>query len=447
MEGIQIGTLAVYVIAVLVIGLWTKRRETAGDFLIANRSTGVVLTTASLSAVVGGLVLASGAELSFVYGVGVLWFAAGDASGLALLGLVAGRIRRLADEHGFLTLSDYLFLKFDARSGYLGSALQFNGFLFLLAAQFIVGGRLLAFLTPINYPLAVIFMGVVTVAYVLLGGFKAVIRTDLLQFAVMAGVFLVLLPLNTNFAELDLDFDIGSPGPLRSASFYVSGFVSLFIGADIWQRVYSARSGRVAKTSLFLAAAVWLMLWVSLLIPGIAARGVAGATAEDALFFGLFEVLPPELASIAVVGILAALMSTLDTEIFLLASMVAKDFVSRRRELTPDQMATVIRIAMVGVAVPAMLIAIYWPTVLGALFMLLSLQMAIFPAILVSLFRSLNAGVAFSSMVIGSLLVMLTFVFDWSDPDTAPLIVLLGAGSIVALGLFRGSRTDPRDCE
>lgn len=125
MEGIQIATLAVYVVAVLVIGLWTKRRETAGDFLIASRSAGLIVTTASLAAVVGGLVLASVAELSFEYGVGVLWFAAGDASGLVLLGLVAGRIRRLADEHGFLTLSDYLFLKFDARSGYLGAALQF----------------------------------------------------------------------------------------------------------------------------------------------------------------------------------------------------------------------------------------------------------------------------------------------------------------------------------
>ncbi len=277
----------------------------------------------------------------------------------------------------------------------------------------------------------------------LIGGFKAVLRTDLLQFAAMALVFLVLLPLNTDFAALDLQFDIGSPGPLRSVSFFVSGFASMFIGSDIWQRVYSARSARVARTSLFLAAAVWLMFAVSLLILGIAARR-AGAQAENALFSGLFEVLPPELASVAVVGILAALMSTLDTEIFLLASMIAKDFVSRRRELTPEQLATTIRIAMVGVAVPAMLIAIYWPTVLGALFMLLSLQMTLLPAILASLFRPLNAGIAFSSMVIGSLLVMPAFLLGWFDQDTTPLVVLLGAGTVVALGLFRGAGTDPR---
>ena len=192
MLGYEIATLAAYLIAVIAIGLWTKRREATGDFLIANRSAGVVLTTASLSAVAGGLVLAGDTELGFEYGAGALWLVVGDSAGLALLGLVAGRIRRLADEHGFLTLTDYLFLRFGARTGYLGFVLQFVGFLFLLAAQFIVGGRLFATLASIEYPVAVIFMGAVTVTYVLLGGFKAVIRTDLLQFAVMFLVFVFL---------------------------------------------------------------------------------------------------------------------------------------------------------------------------------------------------------------------------------------------------------------
>ena len=437
MLGYEIATLAAYLIAVIAIGLWTKRREATGDFLIANRSAGVVLTTASLSAVAGGLVLDGDTELGFEYGAGALWIVAGDSAGLALLGLVAGRIRRLADEHGFLTLTDYLFLRFGARTGYLGFVLQFVGFLFLLAAQFIVGGRLFATLASIEYPVAVIFMGAVTVTYVLLGGFKAVIRTDLLQFAVMFLVFVFLVPLNANFAELDLELDLGSPGPVRSASFFLSAIAGLFVGGDIWQRVYSAKSGRVARTSLFLSAAVWLIFGGCLVLLGIAARASPGATAERALFVGLFELLPHELASIATVAILAALMSTIDTEVFLLASMVAKDFVGRRREMTQDEMARVIRLAMVGVAVPAMLIAIYWPSILGVLFILLSLLMALFPVILVSLFRPLTPGVAFASILTGTLLVMPAFLFGWSDQDTAPLIVLMGSGAVIVLGMFR----------
>ncbi len=395
-----------------------------------------VLTTASLSAVIGGLVLGAYPALGFEYGAGPLWLMAGDASGLILLGLVAGRIRSIADQHGFLTLSDYLFLKFDDRTGYLGSILQFAAFLFLLAAQFIVGGQIFAELAPIEYPAAVIIMGVVTLAYVLLGGYKAVIRTDLVQFAVIFVVFVVLVPLNADVSELNLRFNIGSPGPLRSLSFYLTG-VGLFISADIWQRVYSARSGQVAKTSLFLSAGVWVVLGACLVLLGMAAQGEPGVTPDGALFYGLFELLPRELVGVAIVGLLAALMSTIDTEVFVLASIVAKDFVSRRREMTPDEMAGSVRVAMVGVTVPAMVMAIYWPNVLGVLFILTSFLMALFPAVLVSLFRPLAAPVAFSSMLVGSLLVTPAFLFGWSDEDTAPLVVLLGAGAVVIFGLFR----------
>ena len=249
-------------------------------------------------------------------------------------------------------------------------------------------------------------------------------------------VFVVLVPLNADVSELNLQFNIGSPGPLRSLSFYLTG-VGLFISADIWQRVYSARSGQVAKTSLFLSAGVWVVLGACLMLLGIAAQGEPGVTPDGALFYGLFELLPRELAGVAIVGLLAALMSTIDTEVFLLASIVAKDFVSRRREMTPDEMAGSVRVAMVGVTVPAMVMAIYWPNVLGVLFILTSFLMALFPAVLVSLFRPLAAPVAFSSMLVGSLLVTPAFLFGLSDEDTAPLVVLLGAGAVVIFGLFR----------
>ena len=110
--------------------------------------------------------------------------------------------------------------------------------------------------------------------------------------------------------------------------------------------------------------------------------------------------------------------------------------------MTADEMAGTVRLAMVGVAVPAMLIAIYWPSILGVLFILLSLLMALFPAVLVSLFHPLAPAVAFASILIGSLLVTPAFLFGWSDQDTSPLVVLLGSGAVVVFGLLRPTRAN-----
>ncbi len=434
MTTLQLGTLVVYFALVVAIGLWTKRREAVGDFLIGSRSVGTAMTTASLCAVMGGMVLGGGTEMGYEFGAGALWLTAGTAGGLVLLGIVAARIRKLADEHGFLTLSDYLFLQFDAKTGYLGALLLFVAFLFLLAAQFIVGGRLFAALTPIDYPVAVFLMGGITLAYVLLGGFKAVVRTDLLQFAVMALVFIFLLPAHIDFEQTQFDFDIGSPGPLRMIGFFLSGVAGIFVGADIWQRIYSARDRRVARNSLYLSAVVWTVMGCCLVLLGMAARDAGGLTADGALFYGLYELLPPALAGVATVAVLAALMSTIDTEVFLLSSSVAKDFVARSRELDPEGMTRVIRFAMVGVTLPAMLMAIYWPSILNALFVFLSLLIAMFPVLLVSLYRPVAPNIAFASMLTGGLLLAPAFLLGWINPDTSPLLVLAGAGAALLVG-------------
>jgi len=424
---LEISILALYFLAVYAIGLWAKRRETTSEFLIANRSVGTLLTTVSVSAVIGGVFLGSISGLAFELGFGALWLVAGFAMGIVLLGVVAEKIKSIADQHHFLTLSDYLFMKFDSRTGYLGAAVLFAAFLFLLAGQFIVGGQLFSSLFALEYSFAVIAMGVVTLAYLLLGGFKAVIRTDLLQFAVMALVFVLFIPLNANVMELKLEFDIASPGFLGIASLFLSGVAGCFMGADIWQRLYSARNGRVARNSLLLSAAIWLIFGVCLVLLGMAAQGASGVTADRALFYGLFVSLPQQLAGVAIVALLAALMSTIDTEVFLLGSSIAKDFIARDRKMSQEGMASIVRVAMVAVAVPAMMIAIYWPSVLDVLFVFSSLMLALFPAVLASLYWHLKPHSAFYSMSGGGLLLIPLYLLGWFNPDTAPLTVLLGA--------------------
>ena len=130
-------------------------------------------------------------------------------------------------------------------------------------------------------------------------------------------------------------------------------------------------------------------------------------------------------------------MSTIDTEIFLLASMISKDLIARRRAMTPNEMAAVTRQAMVGVAIPAMLMAIQWPSVLGVLFVLFSLQTPLFPIIGISLFCSVPRWIAFASVMAGALAIGPAFTL--TDQEIAPLVVMLVSAVVAAPAVFRRS--------
>ena len=109
--------------------------------------------------------------------------------------------------------------------------------------------------------------------------------------------------------------------------------------------------------------------------------------------------------------------------------------------MTLVRMGGAIRVAMVAVTVPAMVVAIWWPSVLGVLFILTSFLMALLPSVLVSLFRPLPAGIAFGSMLLASLLVVPSFVLGWADEDTAPVLVLAVSVTVVLAGLARSRST------
>ena len=117
--------IVLYFLVVLAIGLWARKRETTKEFLIAGRKIGTWQTAASMMAVVGGMLLVGQAALAYDMGFGAIWFWVGFALGLVCLGLAAKKIKTLADEHNFITISDYLFTKFDYKTGVLGAIIFF----------------------------------------------------------------------------------------------------------------------------------------------------------------------------------------------------------------------------------------------------------------------------------------------------------------------------------
>lgn len=437
METSNILIILLYFAVVFGIAFWVKKRETLKEYLIAGRKIGILQTAASITAVIGGMLLVGQAALAYDLGFGAMWFWIGFALGMILLGLAAKKLKPLADEHKFLTISDYIFTKFDYKSGVLSSIIFFIAFFALLTGQFIAGGSLFGPLLGINYSTAVIIMGVGTLFYLLLGGFKAVIKTDFLQFLIMFFVFIfVLFTINIGGFTPE-QTSLTNIGSFSIITFLILGIFATFAGADIWQRIFSAKDAETVKKGSWLSALFFVIFGTALTIIGIAAKNnFPNIDSGEALYYGMLQLVPAPLLAIAVVAILAAIMSTIDTELFYLSSSIAKDFFSRRNKTVDEKLVKIIKTSLVVLAIISMLIAIFVSEILLVLFGIVSLILCVSPAIVASLFWKTKSNAVFLSMIGGILGLLYLVISGNFNPDNSIItlpaaVVFLIIGQIV----------------
>ncbi len=430
----NINLIILYFLIVFFIGFWVRKRETTKEFLIAGRKVGTWQTAASILAVVGGMLLVGQAAFAYDIGFGAVWFWVGFALGLVCLGLAAKKLKTLADEHNFLTISDYLFTKFDYKTGTLGAIILFIAFFALLVGQFIAGGSLFAPLLGISYPTAVLIMGFGTLIYLLLGGFKAVIKTDFFQFLIMFFVFIFIL-FTINIGEVTTQqADLMSIGGFTIVAYLVLGIFAFFAAGDVWQRIFSAKNVKTVKKGLYLAAVFIIIFGVALTLIGIAARNnFPNIDSSQALYYGLLQLVPASFVGIVIIAILAALMSTIDTELFYLSSSIAKDFFYRRNRIMEDKIARIIKISLIGLALVSMMIAIFVSEILLILFGIISLVLCVSPIIVASLFWKIKNNAAFLGMIGGLVSVVILIVTGNFNPENI-VIVFPAAAVFLIIG-------------
>lgn len=428
--------IAAYFTIVFAIGFWVKKRETVADYLNAERKLGLLQTAASISAVMGGMILVAQATLGFEMGIGAAWYFVGIAVGMIFLGLFVGKVKKITAEKNFLTLADYFMAKLDDKNRVLSAVIIFIALFALLVGQFIAAGSLFAPLLGINYAMAVLLTMLGVLTYLLLGGFKAVVKTDVLQFAIMAVVFFSILFFIDIGDYTPEQVNLTSIGGSYIIIFLLIGAFAILSGADIWQRVFAARDAKTARNASFLSAFFFLIFGAVLTIIGIAAKNnFPDIKPEEALYHGLFELVPPPLVGIAVIFVLAAIMSTIDTELFYLSSSISKDFLARKHAASDSTLAKNIRTYILVIALISALTAIVFSNILAVLFGIVSLSLAISPTLAASFFWKIKKNAAFLSMLTGLLsLVLLAVTGNFSsDNSIIPLpvaIVFLIIGQI-----------------
>nr|WSX24262.1 sodium/proline symporter PutP [Streptomyces tubercidicus] len=450
-------TFGIFLLAMVAVGIWTYQDTvTFSDFALGGRrlSAPLAALSAGASDMSGWLFLGLPGAV-YAAGIGASWIAVGLAVGTYLNWLlVAPRLRTYTELAGDAkTLSAYLEERFEDGSRMLrlvSATVTVVFFTVYVASGLLAGGVLFEGIFGGGFEFALTVFAVVIVVYTVLGGFRAVSVTHSIQATVMfcAAVALPVIGITMlggfgalhgelarkSPALLDMGAKAGfdgsrwtSGGPLGAVAVIslLAWGLGYFGQPHILVRFMSIRSTREIPRARRIGVS-----WVVVCLAGASLVGLVGIAALDTapdnpetVFIALCaQLVNPWVAGILLVGVLAAIKSTADSQLLVSAMALTEDFYRAfvKRRASDAAMVLAARATVVAVAVVAYLIALSGGAVLDIVaYAWAGFGAAFGPVILLSLYwpRMTRAG-AMAGIVTGAATVVL---WKHIDPLLGPL--------------------------
>lgn len=393
--------MAAYMIVVLAIGFYyAKRNKTSDDYFIGGRNLGAWVTAMSAEASdMSSWLLMGLPGLAYLTGFGEAgWTAIGLAIGTYLnWKFVAKRLRKYTEvSNNSITLPDFFSNRFRDKNNILmiiSSILIIIFFTVYAASGFSACGKLFASVFNYDYVPTMIICGCVIVLYTSVGGFMAASTTDLIQGLLMSFAIIIVLIVGVvkaggvgevvSYAK-SLDgymslLNTYDPATGKAASYGVIRMISglawglgYFGVPHILLRFMAIKTSKEIKKSRIIAM-TWVIISLAVAVcigyvgATITSKGIGGiealttSAAAETIFIRLTNAfLPKFIAGIVLSGILAATMSTADSQLLLVSSSVGNNLYKNvfKKDATDKQLLFVTKTATCIVALVAMIIAL-----------------------------------------------------------------------------------------
>lgn len=260
------------------------------------------------------------------------------------LGVLGKKFAIVSRKINAVTINDFLWERYQNRGVViLGSVSLILFFVAAMVAQFIGGARLFEAATGVSYNVGLAIFAVTVIVYTTAGGFRAVVLTDAVQGIVMVIGTLALLVGIVNYgggmtniintlkaADPALITPFG-PGNFVSKPYILSFWVLVGFGViglpHTAVRCMGYKDSKSMHRAMVVGTFVIGFLMLGMHLAGALGRAVLpGVTVGDLLMPQLtLKILPPVIAGLFLAGPLAAIMSTIDSQLILASAAIVKD--------------------------------------------------------------------------------------------------------------------------
>jgi sodium/proline symporter len=351
---IIIAVFVSYLFLLFGVAIWSSKETTdlEGYFIAGKKLPFWVVAFSTNATGESGWLLLGLTGMAYSVGLHALWVITGEIIGISLCWfLVAKRLKIQSDKYASITIPDYLESRFDDGKHILRliSVLIILAMaLTYIAAQMIAAGKAFSDFMQISYVNGVILGAIVTALYTMIGGYKAVAYTDVVQGILML-LALILLPafaimeaggwssVMQGLSDIDpvLLHALGEQGwsvagLVAAASFIAIGLPFLGVPQVLVRFMSIEDESQVAKAG-FISVACMLCFTLGAVLIGLAGRVLFPDLADPELIMPTLsrELFPPLITGLLVVVLLAAIMSTVDSLLILVSSAVTRDFLQK----------------------------------------------------------------------------------------------------------------------
>lgn len=453
-------TFIAYLIMMLAIGVIAyKRTSNSTDYFLGGRSLGPWPAALSAGASdMSGWLLLGLPGYAYAAGFEAFWLAGGLLVGTWANWLIsAKRLRTYSITTESLTLPEFLSRRFNDNSKLIQTISAFFillFFLFYTSSGLVAGGKLFETVFGLDYTTAVIIGTVCVVSYTLFGGFLAVSWTDLVQGLLMSAALLIvpIAAMNGGLGQLSTDLHNINPELLtlwndaKGEPLSAIAIISLaawglgyFGQPHILARFKATRTNKDLTTARRIA-----VVWTALSMVGAMLVGLVGLIyvtnsgapklddGEKIFMLLVNAMFHPVIAGILLAAILAAIMSTADSQLLVSSSAMAEDLYKQvlKKDATSEEIVRVGRFAVILISLIALVLAMTPDSsVLGLVsYAWAGFGAAFGPAIVLSLYWSrMNRNGALAGIVVGGVTIVLwkQFTGGWFDVyEIVPGIIL-----------------------